>query len=379
MPSPLIKGQPQIVPTVAALKKQRRAIIHRHALPDNLKGSAQVLTTLVPLTALWCGVAASADVSLWLTAGLVALIALFLVRVFALMHECGHGSLFRSARLNAALGFVMGVVSGMPAYVWSQHHQHHHSTNGNWDRYRGPMNIIAAEQYAAMNVHQQRRYRYLRSIWLAPCFGLFYLIVNPRITWLRGSIGLLRHVVRGKFEHPGVSMRALASTYTTPCWASAREFRHMTWNNLVVLSLWGLMAWAVGPLLFLVCYTVSLSLAGGAGILLFTVQHNFEHSYASRNHDWDYHAAVLAGTSFLDLPRWLNWFTANIAYHHIHHLSARIPNYCLVACHDENRELFSGVRRIKLSQIPAALKYILWDTHARRLVSAAEYQPTGVR
>ena len=148
----------------------------------------------------------------------------------------------------------------------------------------------------------------------------------------------------------------------------------MCCNNLALLSLWGLMAWAIGPLLFFVCYTVSLSLAGGAGILLFAVQHNFEHAYASHNEHWDYHAAVMEGTSFLALPRWLNWFTANIAYHHIHHLSASIPNYCLHACHSEHGLLFSGVTRISLRQIPHALKYILWDTHARRIVSVAEYQ-----
>ena len=95
----------------------------------------------------------------------------------------------------------------------------------------------------------------------------------------------------------------------------------MLWNNLAMIGAWTAMAWLVGPMLFLACAVASLSLAGGVGILLFTVQHNFEHSYASRNQDWDYLAAVLAGTSFLELPRWLNWFTANIAYHHIHHLS----------------------------------------------------------
>ena len=148
----------------------------------------------------------------------------------------------------------------------------------------------------------------------------------------------------------------------------------MFWNNLALLSLWGVMAWAVGPWLFFVCYIVSLSLAGGAGILLFTVQHNFEHAYASHSERWDYHTAVIEGTSFLTLPRWVNWFTANIAYHHVHHLSASIPNYCLVACHNEHQTLFSGVKRIRLAQIPHALKYILWDTHARRIVSVAEYQ-----
>jgi omega-6 fatty acid desaturase (delta-12 desaturase) len=115
-------------------------------------------------------------------------------------------------------------------------------------------------------------------------------------------------------------------------------------------------------------------LAGGAGIVLFTVQHNFEHSYASGDDGWDYITAAIQGTSFLVLPRWLNWFTSNIAYHHIHHLSAKIPNYCLAKCHSEYQHLFSDVTRIKLSQIHTALKHILWDTRARRIISVAEYQ-----
>jgi acyl-lipid omega-6 desaturase (Delta-12 desaturase) len=204
--------------------------------------------------------------------------------------------------------------------------------------------------------------------------GFLYLIFNPRVTWLKGSACLMRHLIQRKFAQPGVSIKTHASDFKTPYWSGAQEYRHMLWNNLALLCLWGLMAWAVGPLLFLVCYTVSVSLAGGAGILLFTVQHNFEHSYASHDADWDYHAAAIKGTSFLALPHWLNWFSANIAYHHIHHLSASIPNYCLAACHNEHRQLFAGVTRIRLSQIPRALQYILWDTTARRIVSVAEVQ-----
>ncbi|MGL6112343.1 MAG: fatty acid desaturase, partial [Rubrivivax sp.] len=116
----------------------------------------------------------------------------------------------------------------------------------------------------------------------------------------------------------------------------------------------------------------ALSLAGGAGIALFTVQHNFENSYASGNAGWDYHRAALEGTSFLVLPAWLNWFTANIAYHHVHHLSARIPSYCLAACHEENASLFAKVARIHLAQVPHALHCILWDKAARRIVSVAQ-------
>jgi acyl-lipid omega-6 desaturase (Delta-12 desaturase) len=104
------------------------------------------------------------------------------------------------------------------------------------------------------------------------------------------------------------------------------------------------------------------------------VQHNFDHSYASDGTNWDYETSAIEGTSFLILPRWLNFFTANIAYHHIHHLSARIPNYCLIGCHNEYSNLFSNVTRLKLSQIHTALKCILWDTRAGRIISVAEYR-----
>lgn len=357
-----------------ALKHQKRAIIDRHCRPDNGRGVIQVANTLLPLGVLWMSIVFSAGVSLWLTAALVALMSLFLVRVFVLMHECGHGSLFRSARLNAFFGFVFGVICGMPAYVWSQHHQFHHATNGNWAKYRGPLSIIRVDEYVAMTARQQRRYRHARAIWLAPAGGFLYLILNPRLTWISGSLRLAAHLIRHKIAQPGVSIRTHAQDFKTPHWSSPTEYWHMTGNNLVLLGLWGLMAWLAGPWLFLVCYVVSLSLAGAAGLMLFTVQHNFEHAYASHHQHWNFHAAVLDGTSFLDLPRWLNWFTANIAFHHIHHMSASIPNYCLADCHNENAMLFAGVRRLRLSQIPGALKFILWDTDARRIVSAAEVQ-----
>jgi omega-6 fatty acid desaturase (delta-12 desaturase) len=360
----------------ATLKQHKRTIIDRHARPDNLTGLAQVATTLLPLGALWAGLAASAGTSYashGLSAAIVALMALFLLRAFVLMHECGHGSLFHSARLNRTCGFVLGVICGMPAYVWSQHHHRHHAHNGNWAKYRGPLNIVSVDVYAAMSAWQQRRYRQLRTLWLAPLGGFIYLVFNPRITWLKGSVALLAHLVRRKIAQPGVSLRAHAQAFNTRHWSSAQEYWHMFWNNVALVLLWAVMAWLLGPPLFLLCHIISLSLAGAAGLVLFTVQHNFEHAYASHDQGWDYHAAVIGGTSYLDLPRWLHWFTASIGYHHIHHLSASIPNYCLAACHDEYQHLFAGVTRIRLRQVPRALQYILWDTHARRIVSIAEH------
>jgi omega-6 fatty acid desaturase (delta-12 desaturase) len=358
---------------IAAIKALKRTIIHAHAKPDDRNGLLASATTLLPLAALWYVAVLSVEVSYWLTAVVVVLMCLFLLRVFVLMHECGHGSLFRSARLNQAFGFVFGVLSGMPQYVWSKHHMFHHSTNGNWSRYRGPLNIVAVDDYAAMTPRQQRRYRNARSLWLAPLAGFVYLLLNPRLTWVRGSLGLLRHMVRQKIAQPGVPLRAHAASFETPYWSSRAEYWHMSANNVALLALWAVMASLVGPGLFFACYVASVSLAGGAGIVLFTVQHNFEHSYASAEEGWDYDTAAIEGTSFLVLPAWLNWFTANIGYHHVHHLSARIPFHRLVECHAEYEHLFEDVRRITLAQIPAALKCVLWDTAARRIVSVAEY------
>lgn len=120
-------------------------------------------------------------------------------------------------------------------------------------------------------------------------------------------------------------------------------------------------------------YVGCLSLAGGVGIALFTVQHNFEHSYASDTANWDYDTGAMQGSSYLVLPGWLHWCTANIGYHHIHHLSARIPSYRLPACHNEYRELFAGIPRIKLSGVYGSLKCLLWDERARRIISFSEY------
>jgi omega-6 fatty acid desaturase (delta-12 desaturase) len=356
------RGQ-SCVSHLAAVKQAKRALIQRFAQTDNWRAFLQAGSTLLLLALLWLAVAWSLDVSWWLTALLVPLLSLMLLRVFVLMHECGHNSLFGNASLNRGFGFVFGVLCGMPQQVWSQHHQFHHANNGNWDKYRGPLNVITVDEYAALTPQQQARYRRSRSIWLAPLAGFMYLLFNPRINWLRGSIGLLRH-----------TLARPAGTFSCRYWSDAQQYRAMSWNNLALLPLWLLLGWALGPLPFVLVYVASLSLAGGAGIVLFTVQHNFDHAYASSNQGWDYDQAALHGTSFLILPGWLNWLTLDIAYHHIHHLSARIPNYRLRACHAENAALFGDVPRITLAQIPRSLQCILWDKQAQRIISVAQYR-----
>jgi len=222
-----------------------------------------------------------------------------------------------------------------------------------------------------MNARERRHYRYTRDILLSPVAGCLYFLVNPRVTWLRASY----HLLRRRLARTG-GPESQADAPLKYC-ASMAHYRHMLWNNLLLLAGWGVMAWAVGPWVFFICYVVSGSLAGGYGLVLFSVQHNFEHAYASADEGWDRDEAALRGTSFLILPRWFNWITADAAYHHVHHLCASVPNYRLAACHREHEILFSGVRRVGLFGIPSALKHILWDLTARRLVSVAEATGRG--
>jgi omega-6 fatty acid desaturase (delta-12 desaturase) len=356
------------------LRERKRAIVRQHSLSNDLSGLTQVATTLIPIGLLWWAAVQSLQVSYWLAAAVVLLLSLFNLRVFALLHECGHGSLCRSRWLNRSAGFLFGVLSGMPQYVWSQHHDFHHRTNGNWEKYRGALGTLAVEEYAALSASKQRSYRHTRSILMAPLAGFIYLIFNPRFTWLKGSLMLLAYLARRKLAQPHVPLRTLAADFRTRYWQSPREYWHMFWNNVVLLSIWAAMCWLIGPAQFFLVYLISASLAGGAGIVLFSVQHNFEHSYATGTEDWDIDTGALQGTSFLILPAWLNWFTANIGYHHVHHISAAIPNYRLVQCHRENETLFTGVTRLRLSQVYGALQCILWDRRARRIISVAEYR-----
>lgn len=372
-PAPSRCQGPSLTP-LQQLKAAKRGLVDRHARPDNTRAWVQVLNTLVPLAALWWAISLCVGQPAWLALLPTLGLSLLLLRAFVLMHECGHGSLFRSPGLNRAFGFVFGVLTGMPQTVWSRRHQFHHATNGNWDRYRGPLDILTVEDFAKLTPEGQRRYARQRCIGMAPLAGFLYVVFNPRVNWLKGSVQWLAHVLRDQRAHPERPWRESARGFSTPLWTTPQEYWHVCGNNLVLLGGLALLSAWIGPGLTLACAVGSMSLAGALGIVLFTVQHNFEQSHASGNEGWDYDRAALEGTSFLVLPGWLGWVTANIAYHHVHHLSARIPNYRLAACHADGGELFGPVTRMRLSQIPAALACILWDRQTQRLITVAEYR-----
>jgi omega-6 fatty acid desaturase (delta-12 desaturase) len=360
--------------SIDVIKQHKLTMQSRYGKSDDLKGSAQFLTTLLAVALLWYVAVRYATVSYLIVAVAIPLITMFLLRGFAMMHECGHGSLFRSRRLNRAAGFALGVLSGMPQYVWARHHAYHHVTNGDWERYRGPYTTLSVDEYASLSSRQQFMYRFKRSTAMAPVAGFIYLIFNPRLTWMLGTVGLLVHVLRLKLAQPSVPLKQHAASYKTRYWKTEREYWHMTWNNVVLLSAWALLCWACGSALFFTIYLLSLSMAGALGIMLFTVQHNFEHSYATNTARWDHDMGAIKGTSYLVLPGWLNWFTINMGYHHVHHLCANIPNYQLARCHNDFAHLFPDVTRLRLSGILHAWRCILWDTRAQRIISVAEYE-----
>lgn len=356
------------------IKSATPEIVKKYALRNNTKASIQILNTLIPYFVLFYLALQSSGISYGLTAIFILLLSLFTLRIFILMHDCGHKSLFRTQPLNTLFGFFTGVLVGMPQYVWSQHHNFHHSTNGNWDKYRGPLSIITVDEYEKLSSTRQRKYRNARSIIIAPVGAFMYFIFNPRVNWIRGSLEFIGNVLAKKIQHPQEPLKRLVVTQKSRYWCSAKAYLHMTLNNIVLLGAWAAAGWYFGVVPFFTVFMISLSLAGAAGIILFTAQHNFTDSYASDDAHWNYHTAALKGTSFLIFPKIVNWFCADISYHHIHHMSAAIPNYNLARCHREFAYLFESVKRIKLRDIPKEVKCILWDRKSRRIISIDQYE-----
>ena len=356
------------------LKQEKTALIAKYAKRNNGTAFMQTLTTIVPFFALFYGAIESIDISLWLTAGICAVMILFVLRIFMMMHDAGHGCLYETPKPNSAVGFIMGVLCGVPQYVWSNHHAYHHATNGNWNKYRGPLSVLSVDEFKKLSNKKQKSYEKNRNILLAPFGGFMYFIFTPRFIWLKDSLKLLSFMIVEKSKKPSRSIINIAGDFDKGYWDTLREYFHMAANNLVLITIWIVAANYFGAINFFSVYILVLSLAGALGIILFTVQHNFEDSYATGDEEWNYFTAALEGTSYLDLPRVLHWFTADIGYHHIHHLSARIPNYKLRQCHNEYAHLFEGVKRIRLKDTAKAFKYILWDNHAGRMISMAQYQ-----
>lgn len=313
-----------------------KEIVARYQKPSVGRAVWQMVNTIVPYVGLWVAMYFTLKVSWWLTIPLAILAGGFLVRMFIIFHDCGHGSFFKSQTANHIVGAITGVLTFTPYYHWRWEHAIHHSSSGDLDR-RGTGDVwtLTVQEYLESSRWRRFSYRLAR---------------NPFILFVIAPLVLFLGINR--VPKPKAPMRERYSVYLT---------------TLVV----GLMSvgliWIFGLKAFLIIQLSVLMIAGSAGVWLFYVQHQFEGVYWERSENWDYATAALQGSSFYKLPKVLQWFSGNIGFHHIHHLSARIPNYNLERCH-EAEPLFQTVKPITLIASLKSFTFRLWDEQQRRLV-----------
>lgn len=353
--------------------KKSDFILTPYMKSNDWRASYQILNTVIPYVGLWFLTAYAAKISYWFLPPIIILMTLFSARCFSLMHDCGHYSLFNSKKLNRCVGFLLGVINGIPQYPWSRGHAYHHKTNGDWERYRGIATFISTDEFAKLSPSEQKSYELLRHPLMALPGGFFYLAIKPRIALILGIYGFIVHAFNCFRKSPHLNLMQIIYSYKSKNWYTAGEFWDLLLNNICVITSWILMSHALGVGLFCGVYGIVLTLAAAIFICVFFVQHNFEGSYAHTTEGWDYMDGAIAGSSYLELPTILKWFSADIGYHHIHHLSERIPNYNLEACYHQNSHLLQTSKKLTLADMPKCAKFILWHPKSSKLMSIAEF------
>src|SRR5882757_6812912 len=296
----------------------------------------QVINSFVPYALLWFAMVRAQAVSYWLMFPIAILAAGFLVRIFIIFHDCGHGSFFKTQRANNATGAVAGLLLLTPFRHWRWQHALHHGTAGDLDR-RGSGDIwtLTVEEYLQSTRGRRFAYRLAR---------------NPLVLFVFAPLFVF--VLDHRFAVSAASKRE-------------RESVHRT--NWALLGVTLLMCAMIGLKALLLIQLTVLAFAGALGFWLFYVQHQFEGSYWARSKHWNYTAAALQGSSFYKLPRILQWFTGNIGFHHIHHLNPRIPNYHLQLCH-EGDPFFKTIKPVTLLASLKSLTFRLWDEQNNEFV-----------
>ncbi|HGY10043.1 MAG TPA: fatty acid desaturase [Oceanithermus profundus] len=276
------------------------------AQPATWRSLMQVATSYLPFLALWYAAYRALEVHWGLTLVLDLAAALFLVRIFILQHDAGHGSFFKSSRANDALGFVSGVLTLTPYGHWRHSHARHHATSGNLDkRGVGDIYTMTTEEYLAATPWQRFSYRVYR---------------NPFVMFLIGPVWVFMLSYRLPLGYGSDKPKVRASVW---------------WTNLALAGLIFAIFYFFGWKAFLLVYLPVQYFAAMLGIFLFYVQHQFEDAYWEPDPRWEYLKAAMEGSTYLKLPRLLQWLTGNIGLHHVHHLAPKIPNYRLQEAHDQ--------------------------------------------
>jgi omega-6 fatty acid desaturase (delta-12 desaturase) len=318
----------------------RSSALEAYARPHSGRSALDVATSVVPYLALSVLMYLALDVSYLLVLALALPTGGFLVRTFIVFHDCAHGSFLSSKRANAWLGTALGLVVFESFLSWRHSHAVHHATAGDLDR-RGVGDVLTL---TVAEYHGSSRLRRLG----------YRLFRNPFVMFGLGPI-------YGMILYPRLVHRS----------ARPRIRRSVIATNLALALLVGGLCWLVGWRDYLLIQGPTALIAGSVGVWLFYVQHQFEDTYWQNAGEWSYADAALRGSSYLRLPKLLQFFTGNIGLHHVHHLSTRVPNYNLQRAHDEN-PVFHDVPTLSLWDGVRAVRLKLWDEERRRLVTFAE-------
>jgi acyl-lipid omega-6 desaturase (Delta-12 desaturase) len=318
-------------------------ILSTYRRPNYLRSIVELVITALPLVALWA--AAWFVFTLghaWISLLIAVPAAGFLVRLFMIQHDCGHGSFFSHRYANDWVGRAIGVLTLTPYDFWRRTHAIHHATAGNLDhRGIGDVDTLTVREYRALSFWARLKYRLYRHPLIMFGIGPAYLFLLQ----YRLPVGFMRN-----------GWQPWASTMAT---------------NLAIAVAVAILVWFVGFKAFLLVHLPITLLAATAGVWLFYMQHQFERTIWARDREWRLHDAALHGSSHYDLPNYLRWFTANIGVHHVHHLCSRIPYYRLPQVLRDHPEL-RDVGRLTLLESFRCVRLALWDEEQSRLVSFRE-------
>ena len=309
---------------------------------DTRRSVIQLLSSAIPFFGLWILAYLSLEASYWLTLLFGMGATGFLMRLFMIQHDCGHGSFFNSRKARNAVGFVIGVMTLTPYEYWRKTHAYHHAHSGDLDlRGFGDIDTLTVREYYERGFWGRLAYRAYRNPLTLFGFGaVFHFLVIHRFPW------------------------------TTPrTWKQA--WRSVWMTNLTLAAIVTLMALTLGLEAFLLVHGPIVVFTCSLGVWLFYVQHQFEDTYWHRTKDWDYYDAALEGSSLLVLPKPLQWLTANIGIHHVHHLNARIPNYRLQEAMESVPEL-QNPAKVTIRDSIRLVRLSLWDEVEQRLVGFRE-------
>ena len=310
--------------------------------PQFSRSLAQLAASILPFLMLWALMWFSLRYSYAIVVVLAVPTAGFLVRLFILQHDCGHGSFFKSRAANDALGRALSILTLTPYDRWRKNHAIHHATSGDLDRRGcGDVHLLTVGEYRNLSSIKRLIYRVHRHPLVLFGIGPFlYFVIWQRFT----------------FYEPNLSKKERAGVY---------------WTNLTLVAAVAFLSWLVGFKQFLLIHAPPVAIAASTGAWLFYVQHHFESTYWRRNDRWDYFEAGLAGSSHYELPAVLRWFTADIGLHHVHHLDSQIPNYRLQECLDANPEL-QQVARLSLWGSLSCASLRLWDEDKSEMVAISK-------